>query len=103
MTSRLEKLVANPGGLYLPTSMKFKVVFSGSFPLFLGKEYLVFRGFPGGSVVKNPPTNEGDAGFIPGSGRSPGGGNGNPFQYSCLQNPMDREAWRATDHRVAKS
>ena len=93
MTSKLEKLVANPGGLYLPTSMKFKVVFSGSSPLFLGKEYLVFRGFPGGSVVKNPPTNEGDAGFIPGSGRSPGGGNGNPFQYSCWDNLMNRGAW----------
>ena len=96
MTSKLEKLVANPGGLYLPTSMKFKVVFSGSSPLFLGKEYLVFRGFPGGSVVKNPPTNEGDAGFIPGSGRYPGEGNGNPLQYSCLGNPLDGEAWWAT-------
>ena len=103
MTSRLEKLVANPGGLYLPTSMKFKVVFSGSFPLFLGKEYLVFRGFPGGSVVKNPPTNEGDAGFIPGSGRSPGGGNGNPLQYSSLGHPTDRGAWQATVHSVEES
>ena len=45
----------------------------------------------------------GDAGSIPGSGRSPGGGNGNPLQYSCMQNPMDREAWQATVHRVAKS
>ena len=43
-------------------------------------------GFPGGSVVKNPPANAGDAGSIPGSGRSPGGGNGNPLQYSCLEN-----------------
>ena len=42
-------------------------------------------------MVKNPPANAGDAGSIPGSGRSPGGGNGNPFQYSCLKNPMDRE------------
>ena len=58
--------------------------------------------FPGGSVVKNLPTNAGDMGSIPGSGRSPGGGNGNPFQYSCLENPMDREAWRATVHVVAK-
>ena len=47
--------------------------------------------FPGGSVVKNPPTNTGDAGSVPGSGRSPGGGNGNPLQCSCLGNPMDRE------------
>jgi len=43
-------------------------------------------------VVKNPPTNAGDRGSIPGSGRSPGGGHGNPFQYSCLENPMDRGA-----------
>ena len=44
-----------------------------------------------------------DAGLIPGSGRSPGGGHGNPLQYSCLKNPMDRESWRATVHRVTKS
>ena len=59
-------------------------------------------GFPGGSVVKNPPTNVGDVGSTPGSGRLPGGGNGNPFQYSCLGNPMDRRTWRATVHGVAK-
>ena len=46
-------------------------------------------GFPGGSVVKNPPANAGDTISIPGSGRSPGEGNGNPLQYSCLQNPTD--------------
>ena len=45
--------------------------------------------FPGGSGLKNLPANVGDAGSIPGSGRSPGGGNDNPFQYSCLKNPMD--------------
>ena len=50
-------------------------------------------GFPGGSVVKNPPANAGDAGLIPESGRSPGRGNGNPLQYSCLENPMDRGTW----------
>ena len=63
-------------------------------------------GFPGGSVVKNSPANAGDTkdvGSIPGSGRYPGGGHGNPFQYSCLENPMDREAWRATVHSVTKS
>ena len=57
-------------------------------------------------VVKNLPANAGDrsdAGLIPGSGRLPGGGNGNPLQYSCLGNPMDREAWWAAVHRVAKS
>ena len=47
-------------------------------------------------MVKNPPSNMGDAGSILGSGRSPGEGNGNPLQYSCLENPMDRGAWRAT-------
>ena len=52
-------------------------------------------GFPGGSVVKNPPANAGDLGLIPGSGRSPGGRNGNPLQYFCLENPMDRGAWQA--------
>ena len=60
-------------------------------------------GFPRGSVVKNPPANTGDKGSIPGSGRSPGGGNGNPLQCSCLENPMDRGAWRTTVHGVAKS
>ena len=57
-------------------------------------------------MVKNPPANAGDVrnvGSIPGLGRSPGGGNGNPLQYSCLDNPTDRGAWRATVHRVAES
>ena len=57
---------------------------------------------PGGSVVKNLPGNAGDSGSIPGSGRSPGEGNGNPLQYSCLENPMDRGAWRAMAHGVTK-
>ena len=59
-------------------------------------------GFPGGSVVKNPPANAGDSGFISGSGRSPGGRNGNPLQDFCLENPMDRGAWQAIVHGVAK-
>ena len=57
-------------------------------------------------MVKNQAANAGDvrdAGSIPGSGRSPGRGHGNPLQYSCLGNPMDREAWGATVHRIAKS
>ena len=62
-----------------------------------------FMGFPGGSVVKYLPANAGDPGSIPGSGWSPGKGHGNPLQYSCLENPMDREAWQATVYRVAKS
>ena len=60
-------------------------------------------GFPGGSEVKAFACNAGDLGLIPGSGRSPGEGNGNPLQYSCLRNPMDRGDWWPTVHRVAKS
>ena len=61
-----------------------------------------YLGFSGGSVAKNLPANLGHAVSIPGSGRSPGGGNGNPLQYSCLENPMDRGARQATVHGVAK-
>ena len=64
------------------------------------------QGLPGGAVVKNPPAHAGDArdiGSIPGLERFPRGGNGNPLQYSCLENPMDRGAWRATVHGVTKS
>ena len=56
-------------------------------------------------MIKNPPAHSGDlrdAGSIPGLGRSPGGGHGSPLQYSCLENPMDRGAWRATVHRVVR-
>ena len=59
--------------------------------------------FPGGAMVKNLLLNTGDAGSIPGSGRFPGGGNGKPLQYSCLEDPMDKGAWKATVHGVAKS
>ena len=57
-------------------------------------------GFPGGSVVKNLLANAGNMGSVPASGRSPGEGNGNPFQYYCLGNPIDRQAWWATVHEV---
>ena len=60
-------------------------------------------GFPGGSVVKNSPANVGDTGSVPVSGRSPGEGKGNPLQYSCLDNSMDRGVWRATVHGVARA
>ena len=63
-------------------------------------------GFPGGSVIKNQLANAGDpgdAGSIPGSGRSPGGGNDNPLQYSCLGNSTDRGTCQATVHGFAKS
>ena len=59
-----------------------------------------------GAVIKNPSANAGDkrnAGSIPGSGRSSGEGNGNPFQYSCLENCMDRGAWQATVHGITKN
>ena len=59
-------------------------------------------GFPCRSVGKESAYNAGDLGSIPGSGRSPGEGNGNPLQYSCLENPMDRGAWQATVHGVAR-
>ena len=80
-------------------------------PFLLGEDPLakdrlpipVFLGFLGGSDGRESTCNAGDLGWIPGSGRSPGEGNGNPLQYSCLENPMDRGAWRATVHRVEKS
>ena len=65
----------------------------------------LLRDFPGDSAVKNPPANSGnmrDTGSIHGSGRSPGEGDGSPFQYSCLENPMDRGAWWATVHGMAE-
>ena len=79
---------------------------------FLGGEDLLGRdrlpspiclGFPCGSTGKESTCNAGDLGLIPESGRSPGGGHGNPLQYSCLENPMDRGVWWATVHGVTKS
>ena len=61
------------------------------------------KGFPGGSDGKESACSAGDLGLVPGSGRSPGEGDSNPLQYSYLENPMDREAWEATVHGVAKS
>ena len=63
-------------------------------------------GFPGSSAAKNLPANAGDAGdtgLIPGLGKSPGEGNGNPLQYFCMENSMDRGVWQVTVHRVTKS
>ena len=59
-------------------------------------------GFPGGTVVQNPPANAEDVSSVPGSGRSPGVGNGSPLQYSCLENPKDRGVWQATAYGVAR-
>ena len=67
--------------------------------------FAFLRGVERASLValgKESACNAGDAGLIPGSGRSPGGGNGNPLQYSCLENPMDKGAWWGTVHGVAK-
>ena len=60
-------------------------------------------GFPHGSVGKSSACNAGDPGLIPGLGRSPGGGHGNPFQYCCLENPTDGGAWWATVHGITKN
>ena len=70
--------------------------------LYVACLYIYIQGFPGGSVVKNQPDNIEDMGFIPGSGRFPGEGNGKPLQYSCLENPMGSGAWWATIHGVSK-
>ena len=80
-------------GLFLFVFSFFKLIDSSSFSW----------GFPGGLVVKNLPASAGDTGSIPGSGRSPGEGNGNLLQYSCQKNPMDRGPWQAVVHRVTKS
>ena len=61
-----------------------------------------FGGFSGGSAVKNLPANAGNVSLIPGVGRSSGGGYSNPLQYSCLENLMDRGAWKAAGHGVAE-
>ena len=74
--------------------------------LYYRKDWLPKMGFPGGTVVLNPSANagdEGDMGSIPGLGRCPRGANGNTLQYPCLENSMDRRAWWATVHGVAKS
>ena len=95
-------LHSSPVAYWAPTDLgtsSFSVLSFCLFILFMGFSV----GFPGGSEVKVPASNAGDPGSIPGSGRSPGEGNGNPFQYSCLGNPMDGKAWQATVHGVAKS
>jgi len=82
--------------------MRTLVPFKTENPTFAPK-YYYFLGFLDGSVVKYPPDNVRDMGLIPGSGRCPGGGNGNPLQDSCLGNLMDRGAWWAAIHGFAKS
>ena len=71
-------------------------------PREFGKGSWTMKGFPHSSVGKESACNAGDLGLIPGWERSPGEGNSNPFQYSCLENPMNREAWLATVPRVSR-
>ena len=70
---------------------------------YLATHKSAIQGFPGSSDNKESACNAGDLGSTPGLGRSPEGGHGNPLRYSCLENPMDRGAWRTAVHRVTKS
>ena len=81
-------------------SIHLNVIKMGDFILYIVSQ---FKGFPSDSVVKNLPANAGDTGLIPGSGRSPGEGNGNSLQCSCLGNPMDKGVWWATVLGITKS
>ena len=83
--------------------MLSQVFFNSDLAIILCVELKDQSGFPGGSGGKVSAYNVGDLGSIPGSGRSPEARSGNPLQYSCLENPMDGEAWWATAHGVAKS
>ena len=101
---------AFPGGFLLyevHAFLPFDIIFtiSSTIPSLLTiiAKLLWVRFFPGGSDGKQSAWNAGDPDSIPGSGRSPGEGNGNPLQYSCLENPMDGGAWQATVRGVAKS
>ena len=82
---------------------QFLLLMPSSFWYFFYGIFREFMGFPHSSLGKESPCDAGDRGSVPGSGRSPGERNGNPLQYSCLENPMDRRAWWATIHEVAKS
>ena len=86
----------------MKNSSHYKVVRIGLRKRCFIKVYNLVIGFPGDSVVKNLPSRAGDVRLMPGLGRSPGEGNGNPLQYSCLENPMDGGVWQATVHRDAK-
>ena len=83
--------------------LSYPYMTTGKTTALTGRIHIYMWDFPGGSVVKNLPANAGNTGTIPGFGRSPGGGNGNPLQYSWLENLMDRGAWGPTVHAVIKS
>ena len=98
-------LLSEPPGKPLQLSdimliMSENKIYPVSATCFFRETYL---GSPGGSNGEESPCHVGDPGSIPGLGRSPGGGHGNPLQYSCLENPMDGGAWKATAHGVTKS
>ena len=99
-------MVANLGKTPLSSSLLCHVLLGGLGAGLFVPRYTIQRASQVVLVVKNPHANAGDireAGLTPGSERSPGGGHGNPLQYSCLENSMDKGAWRATIHRAAKS
>ena len=87
----------------VPPSLLSNSAFSSLRFSVLSDEHIHVQGFPGGTVVKNLPSNTGDLGLIPRLRRSSGEGNGNPFQNSCLENPRDRRAWWATVYGVARA
>ena len=98
---RKEDFPAISSSPLLSAVLLFKPTNHSLFFTILGLHHML--GLPSGSAVKNPTCNEGDKDSIPGMGRSPGEGNGNPLQHSCLGNPMDRGAWQDTVHGVKKS
>ena len=89
--------------IHLGPGPESRLAHSSSLIFMLLLVFLLQGVFPGGSGVKNPHANAGDMGSIPGRERSPGEGNGNTLQYSCLRNPTDRGGWRAMVHGAAKS
>ena len=103
--TELSKIQLPPSFSWIKPMFNFILVDICDAILFFKKlQYCVsFKGFLGGSDGKESTCNAGDLGSIPGSGRSPGEGNGNPLQYSCLENSIDRGAWRAILYGVTKS
>ena len=85
--------------LYVCTTTSYPLIYLWTFRLFPCLDW----GFPGGSDGKESACDAGNVGSIPGSGRSPGEGNGNPLQYSCLENSVDRGAWQPTVHGITES
>ena len=89
--------------MYILESKSLIIPFPEMYKFIYRNAAIIYRASQVALVVKNTPANAGHSGLIPGLGRSPGGGHGNPLQYSCLKNPMDRGVWWAAVHMVAKS